>query len=647
MPAIFDSFISFFHLLIIFNIISISPPIFALLIIEKGGGSLLLEFSPSLTPLVTQDDIRTDYEEYTSQSTELCSPDVRPEIKHIADIKLLLNSTMKPEEIQRRRSPDSLDLDSEVRRRASSYEDDMLFADDLRSRKSSATFSDASTSAATVYTNDSISSALSQLKRPAVKLVAIPGKVPRKKVKGQTADRRSSFKSDISSKYSEMDGNYDIDANAPLAGRNSSAGRRRDSELSITSSEKTNVDERKNGGRKYSTEDVQKLNDNFNIDIHSCHLNGLIHDKGDEDMKMKAHAVMQLKINQNREVDLGSNKQLSSMGNFQAQMRRCKSGGSNMRKRLEEEVCQQRARDAETAFCASYSRPLSRSLSAANLRKNSASSFNKTNRVQSEDFYIDTSPLQPPVIIAQMLEERLKQQQQQKQKHREDGSGQGTIMEEIDTHRRISEKRVGKRRGSASFSQTASPKSPSRLSVNVNVNMVFSDRSPSPHSRNSPSKRALSETVSFGRSNSFTEHPKRGFGSVGRFAQSGSFRSPLDSGAGAGSMFNAANSSDGSSQKQLSLAEKEKKRKYEFWTKVVQILSIRALLSSRLRQQLDDDKELLRLKLITAANSIGTFFLRHFKRKMNNLIKIMLQRHRNIMRPFKLLVCPLNHSSSL
>ena len=601
-----------------------------------------MEFSPSLTPLLTQDDIRTDYEKYTSQSTELCSPDIRPEKKHIADIKTLLNSTMRPEEIQKRRCSDSLDLDSEVRRRASSEEDDMLFADDLRSRKSSATYSDASTSAATIYTNDSISSALSQLKRPAVKLVAIPKKIPRKKVKGQTADRRSSMKSDISSKYSEMDGNYDLDANAPLAGRSSSAARRRDSEWSITSSEKTNVDDRKDGGRKYSAEDVQKLNDNFNDDVNSCHLNSLIYNKGDDDMKMKAHAVMQLKMNQNREVDLGSNKQLSSMGNFQAQIKRSRSGSSNMRKRLEEEVCQQRARDAETAFCANYSRPLSRSLSAASIRKTSASSFNKIKKVPSDDVYIDTSPLQPPVLIAQLLEEQLKQQQLQKQKQREDGNGQLTIIEEINTHRCISEKRVGKRRGSASFSQTISPKSPSRLSVNVNVNMIFSDCSSSPHSRNSPSKRLLSETVSFGRRNSFTEHLKRGLGSGGRSSHSGSLRSPLDSrpGSGSGSMFQAASGSDGSSQKQLSLAAREKKRKYEFWTKVIQILSIRALLSSRLRQQLEDDKELLRLKLIAAANYIGAFYLRYFRRKMNKLIKIMLQRHRNIMRPFKLLVSP-------
>ena len=552
------------------------------------------------------------------------------------NVHIISNNSSRHEENERRKSIDSLDIDSEGLRRTGSEEDDMRFADERRSRKSSATFSDASTSVATVHTNDSVCSALSQLHRPAVQLAGIPDKFPRKKSSGMTIDRRSSLKRDILLKYSEMDGNYDRDANAPLAGRCSSATRKEQSESSALSSGKGHMIAGKDGKRMYSAGDVKKVNDDFNNDYNNNHLDNLIRGniRGNDDMKVKAYAVMQLRKSQNREVDKGAIKQLSGLGNFQAQLKRCRSGGTNMRKRLEDEIGQQRALDAGTSTRSNFARPLARSLSANSMRNSPSSIFNRTCRPHMEDMYIDTSPLEPPVLIAKMLEEKLLQQQEleeRKQKERDDDEGQGTTMEEIDTNElHISEKREGRQTVEISYSRTVSPKSPSR----INVYGSFSDGSRSPKSRNSPSK-LMSEAAQFGRRNSFTDPIRRGQGQgqnsgqgSGRASLSVSLRSPLNRGASIGTMIDST----------ISLAARESKRKYEFWMKVVQIISIRTLLSSRLKKQLDDNKEVLLLQRIRAANCIKHFYLTYFKTRMNLLINIMLERNVNICRPFKLLV---------
>lgn len=89
-----------------------------------------------------------------------------------------------------------------------------------------------------------------------------------------------------------------------------------------------------------------------------------------------------------------------------------------------------------------------------------------------------------------------------------------------------------------------------------------------------------------------------------------------------------------------SLQLQENKKKYQFWFKVVQVLSIKNLMSARVADQLEEARVCVRKGHIVAANRIGICYLRYFKRRMNRLMAVYRRDHKAAKRPVRLMVIP-------
>lgn len=98
----------------------------------------------------------------------------------------------------------------------------------------------------------------------------------------------------------------------------------------------------------------------------------------------------------------------------------------------------------------------------------------------------------------------------------------------------------------------------------------------------------------------------------------------------------------------LSILALETKKKRNFWTKVVTIVAIRTLLSSRVREMVQEDREKRKLQCIAAANMIGLCYMTCFLRRMGRRMAVFRRDHAHTRRPFRLLVssvccsCPLS-----
>lgn len=89
---------------------------------------------------------------------------------------------------------------------------------------------------------------------------------------------------------------------------------------------------------------------------------------------------------------------------------------------------------------------------------------------------------------------------------------------------------------------------------------------------------------------------------------------------------------------------KENSKKYQFWLIVVQILSIKNLMSVRVADQIEEARVCVRKGHVRAANRIGACYLRYFKMRMNRLMAVYRRDHKAARRPIRLMVrdlpCP-------
>lgn len=95
---------------------------------------------------------------------------------------------------------------------------------------------------------------------------------------------------------------------------------------------------------------------------------------------------------------------------------------------------------------------------------------------------------------------------------------------------------------------------------------------------------------------------------------------------------------DGMPVRTMTARSLEDRKKRQFWTKVVFIASIRNMMSSRVKEQLEVEKMAEHSKCVAAANMIGECFMRHFRRRMDGLMDVVRREHPNARRPFRLLV---------
>ena len=91
---------------------------------------------------------------------------------------------------------------------------------------------------------------------------------------------------------------------------------------------------------------------------------------------------------------------------------------------------------------------------------------------------------------------------------------------------------------------------------------------------------------------------------------------------------------------------KENSKKYQFWLIVVQISSIKNLMSARVADQIEDARVCLRRGHVRAANRIGACYLRYFKIRMNRLMAVYRRDHKAARRPIRLMVRDLPCLSS-
>ena len=89
-----------------------------------------------------------------------------------------------------------------------------------------------------------------------------------------------------------------------------------------------------------------------------------------------------------------------------------------------------------------------------------------------------------------------------------------------------------------------------------------------------------------------------------------------------------------------SLQLQENRKKSQFWFKVVQMLTIKNLMSVRVADQLEEARVCVRKGHVVAANRIGLCYLRYFKRRMNRLMAIYRRDHKAAKRPIRLMVIP-------
>ena len=82
----------------------------------------------------------------------------------------------------------------------------------------------------------------------------------------------------------------------------------------------------------------------------------------------------------------------------------------------------------------------------------------------------------------------------------------------------------------------------------------------------------------------------------------------------------------------------ENRKKYQFWFKVVQILSIKNLMSARVADQIEEARVSAQKGHVRAANRIGVCYLRYFKRRMNRLMAVYRRDHKAARRPIRLMV---------
>ena len=95
---------------------------------------------------------------------------------------------------------------------------------------------------------------------------------------------------------------------------------------------------------------------------------------------------------------------------------------------------------------------------------------------------------------------------------------------------------------------------------------------------------------------------------------------------------------DGVPVRTMTARSLEDKKKYQFWTKVVFISSLRNMMSCRVQEQLEEEKIAQHLRCVSAANTIGECYMRYFRRRMDRLMAVVRREHPHARRPFRLLV---------
>ena len=658
-------------------------------------GSLFLDFCPSVSSLPPHDNevaIIDPSHEFPSSS----APSYRPQSA---------TSVEGRKKIEESRPNDSSkdSLEDDLNHNIYGDNDDEIFANQRHIRKSSIS------STTTVQSNPDILSALSQLQRPIMSTLEIDTRVEQIGVKAESGNlgRRQSApahrgddrpdsnnsRGKSNGKHGDKDSNLATDKervkgnlspnnrnknNVPVeGGADASTAKKQQPSWSSSSQVKRRDEVPTTEKRKFKADDIKKSAENFDSEYNKGHLDPF---QGKQDFELRAHELMMQKIMQNKEVEEGSIKQLLGLGNFQAQLLRGKAGGTNMRKRLEDEIDHQRA--AEKAIAG----PRGRAASASIANRNGSYSLGKANRPHSAlDAYGNISELQP-YAQQQLDHETLQQHDQDQQLKREQemiraeeralfDQDMNPTKEAMEKKEVMSEKeqrsamqgvedRVREKtlvRGtSASVIMQSKPRRamssfdgiPTVSSVKVRTALasVSSGAEPAAEDGKVVAVKRLSEKEKGKLIRHSSERLKKGAGQVSfKGALPSSEKGPTEKSSVVATieMPEAPQillCSEGSPVPQKSIQAQENQRKYEFWRKVVQIVTIRTLLSCRLQQLMAEDKEREKLKLINAANIIGIFYKMRLRRRMDRLMAIMMKKHTNLRRPFKLLV---SHDNAL
>jgi hypothetical protein len=423
-----------------------------------------------------------------------------------------------------------------------------------------------------------------------------------------------------------------------------------------------------------------------------------------EGSELRVQDRMLAKLLQSKEVEVGSVKQLMNLGNFQAQMMGSRSGVRSMRRRLEEEIAQQRG--AFEGVAASQSTKSRRAVSAlAYLRSPAPSPFVSPRRHSTSSGLLTLDQRTLGDMMGQMAETPAPEVPSfnplfdpsrytvaaiasyaacNSRPVAVAGAGEvkGSAVSGKDypDSKAVSVSRSGTRRKaskSSGGSGSASPlghasrsKAASRpvskkfklireladLARKQSEESIRTNREDADHSVGSVDHLYTITVPSSAYPSSPKRHSSCSTSSLASAASSSSMGSPSR-----GSHNRAQDCVEsfpvgrvceegGERAEELlegqhtdaadSLQLQENRKKYQFWFKVVQMLNIKNLMSARVADQLEEARVCVRKGHVVAANRIGVCYLRYFKRRMNRLIAVYRRDHKAAKRPIRLMVIP-------
>jgi hypothetical protein len=88
----------------------------------------------------------------------------------------------------------------------------------------------------------------------------------------------------------------------------------------------------------------------------------------------------------------------------------------------------------------------------------------------------------------------------------------------------------------------------------------------------------------------------------------------------------------------------EDRKKYQFWAKIVHIIALKDLMSVRVSEQLEEERNKVIALRRAAADRIGECYLRYFRRRMNRLMAVLWRDHKSTRRPLRLMVEHTQHT---
>ena len=444
--------------------------------------------------------------------------------------------------------------------------------------------------------------------------------------------------------------------------------------------------------------------------------------KDKDDSETRTQDRMLAKLLQNKEVEIGSIKQLMGLGNFQAQLMGSRSGVRSMRKRLEEEIVQQRAPYEENDGGAISQSTRTRRAMSTYLRSSSHKHFASPRRhstnsglltldqqMQLGDMMLHIAETAAPDIpfcnpifdpsryaassfassIACTIEAPTGEVGGSAVRAGKTPDPTAASLPAGDTIRASGNSTVARKRapksdsnsngGSSSPSGTASKSKASTRPVSrkfklireladfarrqseesILVNEEDPDQSvasmdhlytltvPSGVHSSSLKRHSSSASLTTSTPSSSIDSPSPSRGSTPHLPSPKGFDDkPMDCAERGAS---ASERGEGQGEHIL-VAEnylaKENSKKYQFWLIVVQILSVKNLMSARVADQIEEARVCVRRRHVGAANRIGACYLRYFKIRMNRLMVVYRRDHKAARRPIRLMVRDLPCLSS-